>query len=165
MQKKKVEVHLTHRHNENLGVIIILAAAGLIVSLLSFISSILLKKEIACEIAGSFTCPQTGIYSALLGIPMSLWGIAFFIGIMLLANYLIKHADHTSYHHQTLYFASLIGAVFSFYLLIMQLSNYGAVCTFPCVVTLILAAAINILATRNLFYEHYSVGRHVSDKK
>jgi uncharacterized membrane protein len=151
------------RYNENLGTIIVLASAGLIMSLLSLIYSKIIKSEIACEIANAFQCPKNEIYSTLIGIPIAVFGIIFFAIIIYLANYLIKNKNHDNYHHKTMYFLTLIGGVFTFYMLIMTITGTGSICTFPCVMSLILIAAINIIATRNLFHEHLHVGYYVND--
>jgi uncharacterized membrane protein len=105
---------MTLRARRLLLVIAVLAVSGTVVSSVSLHHHYGTSKTSYCELGESFNCDivNRSTYSAILGVPVALIGIAGYLALLVLATFYRDHADTPA----VLLIASAAGLGFALYL-------------------------------------------------
>lgn len=101
-----------------------------------------------CNFGAGFSCEivNKSVYSELFGIPLSIMGLAYFIGVGYLA--ITKHLPHT---YRTILVLTAFSLVFSLHLSYVELFVLGSVCLF-CEASKVVMLAILALSAPQLKY-------------
>lgn len=118
-------LHKRHKHD----IIVILAVIGFGVSLYLAFAKIM-GATVPCDITGGCETVLNSKYSEMLGIPLSIWGTAFFSGIVIAALL----ANHYKMWRKILTYGLGFGSLFSLGFLFIQFFVLKQVCQY-CLVT------------------------------
>lgn len=104
-----------------------------------------------CAGVGNCEAVQSSPYAELLGVPVAIWGLLSYLG--LLALFLVKRADWRSLGHlarQVTFLATLVGVMYSAYLTYLELFVINEICPW-CVASAIVMTALFALAIVDVF--------------
>ena len=128
--------------------VLILAGIG-IASYLTYVKLFDIKPY--CAGVGDCEAVQTSPYAVLLGVPVAIWGLLSYLG--LLALYLVKRANWRGFGQlarQITFLATLVGVMYSAYLTYLELFVIDAICPW-CVASAIVMTALFVLAIVDVF--------------
>lgn len=125
--------------------IAVLALAGIFVALYLLLYKLGMIGALNCSI-GSCETVNTSKWATFLGMPVAAWGVAFYLGMFVLAMLSLQRACVDSRGmSQTLVLVSGAGVVFSAWLTYLELFVIHAVCQW-CVVSAVIVTVIFALA-------------------
>jgi uncharacterized membrane protein len=127
----------------------VLALLGLSIGV--YLTSVAMThSEIMCGPIGDCLSVQTSPHAKLFGLPMSLWGIVFYLSILLLWLLQRFHAGHWGKRSTlVLLMLSVVGVMFSIYLTHLELFVIHAVCIW-CLTSAVLATLIMLGVTHEV---------------
>jgi uncharacterized membrane protein len=127
----------------------VLALMGLSIGI--YLTSVAMThSEIMCGPIGDCMSVQTSPHAKLFGLPMSLWGIVFYLSILLLWLLQRFHAGHRGKRSSlALLMLSVFGVMFSIYLTNLELFVIHAVCVW-CLTSAVLATLIMLSVTHEV---------------
>ena len=126
---------------------IVIGTLGMIVSLYSIGHHKELKNagvtDAACNINQTISCDAVAgsQYSELFGVPLGVFGLAFFIALITLAAITIKHEKHRESNTNALATLSGVGGVVSIVLASISVFSIGAVCI-TCILVYVLCLGL-----------------------
>jgi len=129
-----------------LGVIILLALLG-IIDAGYLAQAAITNTELLCGISTLDGCNivAQSEYSRLLGIPLAFYGLAFYVGVLVLAAVAL-FVRHRALMH-VLVFVGGLGFLVSLYFLYLQIFQINALCIY-CLASFVLSTLIFVLAVR-----------------
>ena len=107
--------------------------------------------EAVCGGLGDCEAVQTSIYSELLGVPVSIWGLLSYLALLVV--YLVKRSNWRGLGNlarQGFFLLTLIGVVFSAYLTYLEIFVIHAICPW-CVASAVVMTILFVLAIVDLF--------------
>ncbi|MFZ2359325.1 MAG: vitamin K epoxide reductase family protein [Anaerolineae bacterium] len=128
--------------------VLIIAGIG-IASYLTYVKLFDIKPY--CAGVGDCEAVQTSPYAELLGVPVAIWGLLSYLG--LLALYLVKRSNWRGFGQlarQLTFLATLVGVMYSAYLTYLELFVINAICPW-CVASAIVMTALFVLAIIDVF--------------
>ena len=152
---------MTRMKQESKSNTILYALIG--VSLIGFIDALYLFYS---ELTGNFNClinkgifeceaVNTSVYAKFLGVHVSLWGIIFYLIVILLA-FLIIYEKNIYWLSFFLPFVCLFGLLFSVYLTIVEIAIINALCEF-CLLSAVCSVVIFVLVLIAKYKEFSSI--------
>ncbi|HSN78551.1 MAG TPA: vitamin K epoxide reductase family protein [Anaerolineae bacterium] len=133
---------------DRIQLLLILAGIG-IASYLTYVKLFDIKPY--CAGVGDCEAVQTSPYAELLGVPVAIWGLLSYLG--LLALYLVKRSDWRGFGRfarQLTFLATLVGVMYSAYLTYLELFVINAICPW-CVASAIVMTALFVLSILDVF--------------
>jgi uncharacterized membrane protein len=133
---------------DRIQLLLIVAGIG-IASYLTYVKLFDVKPY--CAGVGNCEAVQTSPYAELLGVPVAIWGLLSYLG--LLALFLVKRADWRGFGHlarQATFLATLIGVMYSAYLTYLELFVINEICPW-CVASALVMTALFVLAILDVF--------------
>jgi uncharacterized membrane protein len=132
---------------------LLLIVAGIgIASYLTYVKLFDVKPY--CAGVGNCEAVQSSPYAELLGVPVAIWGLLSYLG--LLALFLVKRADWRGFGQlarQLTFLATLVGVMYSAYLTYLELFVINEICPW-CVASAIVMTALFALAIIDVFATH-----------
>ena len=129
---------------------LLLIVAGIaIASYLTYVKLFDVKPY--CAGVGNCEAVQSSPYAELLGVPVAIWGLLSYLG--LLALFLVKRVDWRGFGHlarQVTFLATLIGVMYSAYLTYLELFVINEICPW-CVASALVMTALFVLAILDVF--------------
>jgi uncharacterized membrane protein len=123
-------------------IITALAVAGLLDSGYLYFTH-LQGGDLSCGFLEGCNVVAASPYSVLFGIPLSLWGLIFYAGVLVLGVGLLT--DRLQYVKKLFYIAAVIGVLFSLYFFYIQAFLIGAWCIY-CIISAFLTVALAVVA-------------------
>ena len=122
-------------------IVAMLSLAGIFVALYLLLYKLGLIGELSCSV-GSCETVNTSKWATFLGLPVAGWGVAWYVGMFVLALVSTgeKFADSLSVS-MLLLFVAATGLIFSLYLTYLELFVIDAICQW-CVVSAIIVTTI-----------------------
>lgn len=136
---------------DRLQLLLIVAGIG-IASYLTYVKLFDVKPY--CAGVGNCEAVQSSPYAMLLGVPVAIWGLLSYLG--LLALYLVKRFDWRNLGQlarQVTFLATLVGVMYSAYLTYLELFVIYEICPW-CVASAIVMTALFVLAIVDVFVVH-----------
>jgi uncharacterized membrane protein len=140
---------------DRIQLLLIVAGIG-IASYLTYVKLFDVKPY--CAGVGNCEAVQSSPYAELLGVPVAIWGLLSYLG--LLALFLVKRADWRGFGHlarQVTFLATLVGVMYSAYLTYLELFVINEICPW-CVASAIVMTALFVLAIVDAFATHEDEG-------
>ena len=137
-------------------IVAMLSLAGIFVALYLLLYKLGLIGELSCSV-GSCETVNTSRWATFLGLPVAGWGVAWYVGMFVLALVSTgeKFADSVSVSMMLLFVAAT-GLLFSLYLTYLELFVIDAICQW-CVVSAVIVTIIFIVCLLD-FRERKSMG-------
>jgi uncharacterized membrane protein len=132
-----------------LQLILIVAGIG-IAGYLTYVK--LFNVSAYCAGVGDCDTVQNSPYAMLLGVPVAIWGLLSYLG--LLGLWLFKRYDWRELGHlagQAFFLATLVGVLYSAYLTYIELFVINAICPW-CVASAIVMVALFVLSVVEVFF-------------
>lgn len=136
---------------DRLQLLLIVAGIG-IASYLTYVKLFDVKPY--CAGVGNCEAVQSSPYAMLLGVPVAIWGLLSYLG--LLALFLVKRFDWRGLGQlarQVTFLATLVGVMYSAYLTYLELFVIYEICPW-CVASAIVMTALFVLAIVDVFALH-----------
>lgn len=136
---------------DRLQLLLIVAGIG-IASYLTYVKLFDVKPY--CAGVGNCEAVQSSPYAMLLGVPVAVWGLLSYLG--LLALFLVKRFDWRGLGQlarQVTFLATLVGVMYSAYLTYLELFVIYEICPW-CVASAIVMTALFVLAIVDVFALH-----------
>jgi uncharacterized membrane protein len=136
---------------DRVQLLLIVAGIG-IASYLTYVKLFDVKPY--CAGVGNCEAVQSSPYAELLGVPVAIWGLLSYLG--LLALFLVKRADWRGFGplaRQLTFLATLVGVMYSAYLTYLELFVINEICPW-CVASAIVMTALFVLAIIDVFAAH-----------
>ena len=136
---------------DRLQLLLIVAGIG-IASYLTYVKLFDVKPY--CAGVGNCEAVQSSPYAMLLGVPVAIWGLLSYLG--LLALFLVKRFDWRGLGQlarQVTFLATLVGVMYSAYLTYLELFVIYEICPW-CVASAIVMTALFVLAIVDVFVVH-----------
>jgi uncharacterized membrane protein len=122
-------------------IVAVLALAGIFVALYLLLYKLGIIGELSCSV-GSCETVNSSRWATFLGIPVAGWGVAWYVGMFVLA--LVSTGERFAESHVVslvLLLVALSGLIFSLYLTYLELFRIHAICQW-CVVSAIIVTII-----------------------
>ena len=122
-----------------------LSVAGLAVSVYLTVDHFTTRSVLACPATASVNCEKvtTSSYASVLGIPVALYGLVFFVAMVALT---LPYAWRDPRLRTARLGAALVGVAFVVYLVGAELFGVGAICLWCTAVHVITVAIFGVLA-------------------
>jgi uncharacterized membrane protein len=136
---------------DRIQLLLIVAGIG-IASYLTYVKLFDIKPY--CAGVGNCEAVQSSPYAELLGVPVAIWGLLSYLG--LLALFLVKRADWRGFGRlarQVTFLATLVGVMYSAYLTYLELYVIHEICPW-CVASAIVMTALFVLSIVDVFAAH-----------
>ena len=141
-------------------IVAVLALAGIFVALYLLLYKLGIIGELTCSV-GSCETVNSSRWATFLGIPVAGWGVAWYVGMFVLA--LVSTGDRFAESHVVslvLLLVAVTGLIFSLYLTYLELFRIHAICQW-CVVSAIIVTIIFFVCVA----DYKNTARQVTDSR
>ena len=141
-------------------IVAVLALAGIFVALYLLLYKLGIIGELTCSV-GSCETVNSSRWATFLGIPVAGWGVAWYVGMFVLA--LVSTGDRFAESHVislVLLLVAVTGLIFSLYLTYLELFRIHAICQW-CVVSAIIVTIIFFVCVA----DYKSTAKQVTDSR
>lgn len=107
-----------------LKIVMLLLSAGVLLSAYLYLSKIL-NTSVICPTNGCEVVDSSP-YSYLFGVPISLWGIVYYLGMFVITLLVFK--NNGALYKKLLYLGTAWGVIYTLYLRYVEITKIGAFC-------------------------------------